>query len=188
MNSTLYLIFFLLFVLGAAIERGRATFATKRSPISGRKWVTVLPVITYVGIVVLSVADIFLMAEEIDFFVGFSGAVIYACGLFLRRSAMALFGEAWNIHIDAKKGQNLVKEGPYGYIVHPYYTAVLLELTGVALLANSYIALIAVFAVQYPLLVLRANLEEKELVNKFGKEYLEYKKKKITIFPVRSVQ
>lgn len=186
MRDVFYRIFFIFFIFFAGAERIRATFKNKRS-VSKRNWLTTVPIMTYVLIVLTAVTEVFFSKRPISYFVVMFGLLLYFGGFFLRVSAMRLFQQRWNIHTDAENVERIVSDGPFKYMAHPYYMAVMLELTGIALVANSYLAIILVLLVQYPFLIVRCNVEERALIQKFGNEYLAYKKGKLTIFPVRGV-
>ncbi|MBU0684216.1 MAG: isoprenylcysteine carboxylmethyltransferase family protein [Candidatus Omnitrophica bacterium] len=179
----IFTIFFGVFVIVATAERVKTTFQNKQ-PISGRKWITVVPIITYVGIIVLGIAEYFYIARQMNYYVSITGLLIYLGGVILRKSAISVFRGDWNMHVDAQSIKSILTSGPYKFVRHPYSLAVLFELTGFLLLANSYTMLLAIFVIQYPLLVLRSNFEEIALIKKFGKEYAGYRKRVITVFPV----
>jgi protein-S-isoprenylcysteine O-methyltransferase Ste14 len=71
----------------------------------------------------------------------------------------------------------LITTGIYSKIRHPLYLGVKLVFLGFALLFKSIIGIILVFIMLIPLHSYRAKKEEQELVKKFGKRYILYKKK-----------
>ena len=71
----------------------------------------------------------------------------------------------------------LVTTGIYSKIRHPLYLGVKLVFLGLALLLRSIIGIVLVVVVLIPLHIYRAKKEEQELIKKFGKKYLDYKKK-----------
>lgn len=77
------------------------------------------------------------------------------------------------LSIATKEHHTLVKTGPYRYVRHPLYSAVLVEAVGVSLLmANWFVAVM--FAVFWTVLFYRTRLEENNLINRFGDEYKDY--------------
>jgi protein-S-isoprenylcysteine O-methyltransferase Ste14 len=67
----------------------------------------------------------------------------------------------------------LVKSGIYGYIRHPLYLSVLLLGTGIMLKDTSEFQLI-LGSINLIALILTAIIEEREMIAKFGDEYLAY--------------
>ncbi len=75
-----------------------------------------------------------------------------------------------------KPPERLVVAGPYEYLRNPMYLSLLFTLLGFAILFDSFILLIAAFAlivIIHFLVVLR---EEATLERRFGKEYADYKR------------
>ena len=78
----------------------------------------------------------------------------------------------------------LLKDGIYGRIRHPRYAGATLGLLSLALFAN-YLAPYVLFAIWFPALYLITFLEERELIDRFGDEYLEYQKSVPRFIPRR---
>ena len=103
--------------------------------------------------------------------------------------ALILFGGAINLWTDAlmKKGNTTVKphlkpstlinSGPFGFTRHPMYLGMLSILLGAAIIATSLVSFI--FPLIYIILmeILFIPIEEKNLEEAFGSEYIDYKKK-----------
>ena len=70
----------------------------------------------------------------------------------------------------------LIIEGPFKYSRHPIYLGYILVVSGLSFLFGSLYLLIYLIALIFALNYL-AKQEEKELVNRFGKVYLDYMKK-----------
>jgi len=167
MKLALVLIFLIL-----ALERILNTFSRKEPEGKIRHaWLTYLLIFTYNCAIIIALFEFF-KAKCINLFTSSIGLCITLLGVFLRRSAIKALGNDWSIHIKEVIGQKLVKCGPYKYIHHPYYLAVMLELTGISLFFNAYLAFVFTLAIQLPLLLVRIYLEEKVLIKRFGKEYI----------------
>ncbi len=75
-----------------------------------------------------------------------------------------------------KTPSRLVSRGIYKYVRHPRYLEFILEILGLAILSGLAINfLLLLYFV--PMIYWAARLEEKELIGRFGEEYLEYKQK-----------
>ena len=79
----------------------------------------------------------------------------------------------------------LVTTGIYSYTRNPIYSAFTLLSIGILLIVNNYYLLVLSFVYWLFLTILMKNTEEKWLEDKFGKEYLEYKKKVNRCIPIK---
>jgi methyltransferase len=68
------------------------------------------------------------------------GAVLFIAAKALKWWAIQSLGQAWTFRIIVMPGTPLVAEGPYRYLRHPNYVAVIGELVSVALLTNARVA------------------------------------------------
>ena len=71
--------------------------------------------------------------------------------------------------------KRVATSGPYKYIRHPIYAAMYIITTGIGLMFFVWFWFI-VMILFLPLWYLEVRQEEKELVLRFGNEYLDYKK------------
>jgi protein-S-isoprenylcysteine O-methyltransferase Ste14 len=78
--------------------------------------------------------------------------------------------------ITAEPAAKLVTAGIYRYIRHPRYLEFALEVLGVAILSG-LAANFFLFVYFFPAIFLAAYLEEKELIARFGQDYLAYKQR-----------
>ncbi|UCC71505.1 MAG: isoprenylcysteine carboxylmethyltransferase family protein [Gemmatimonadota bacterium] len=83
------------------------------------------------------------------------------------------------------QGGKLISEGIYGRIRHPRYIAVWLGTVAVAFFTN-YLAVYIVAVAVVPALYLVVVLEEKELRDRFGEEYVRYCERVPRFIPRRS--
>jgi protein-S-isoprenylcysteine O-methyltransferase Ste14 len=82
--------------------------------------------------------------------------------------------------------QRLIVEGPYAYTRNPMVFGIMLFYLGIGILSASpsFIGLVTLFIVS--ILAYVKLVEEKELEERFGQEYVEYKKRTPFLFPVPS--
>jgi protein-S-isoprenylcysteine O-methyltransferase Ste14 len=78
--------------------------------------------------------------------------------------------------------QKLVTSGVYQYIRHPLYLGEISRNIGVPLFFNSFTGLVLIILGNIFLLI-RIRIEEELLIEEFGDEYIEYKKKTKKIIP-----
>jgi protein-S-isoprenylcysteine O-methyltransferase Ste14 len=94
-------------------------------------------------------------------------------GLFLL--TICSIGRLWALlYISGYKKLELITEGPYSIVRHPLYVFSLIGAIGIGLASENILvlaALIIFYLLYYPLTILA---EEKKLVKKFGKLYLDY--------------
>lgn len=95
---------------------------------------------------------------------------------------LILIASAWEILYKAQKEGVLAVTGVYKYVRHPQYIGFILIIIGFLLQWPTLITLIMA-----PILILRyiklAREEEREMVNRFGKEFEDYRKNTQAFFP-----
>ena len=81
----------------------------------------------------------------------------------LRYSAVRALGERWTVRIWVLPGAPLVTRGPYRFVRHPNYIAVVLELLAAPLMFGAWRTALVVSAVNALALAVRIRAEEKAL-------------------------
>jgi len=111
------------------------------------------------------------------------GGGLFALGFVLRQVVRQTLGRYWSVHIELRKDQPLIQTGIYRYCRHPNYLAILIEITGYALVFQAYIVM-GFSLILYALAIgLRVRFEEQELIAKYGDAYREYKRKTKAFLP-----
>lgn len=95
------------------------------------------------------------------------GSLIMVWAFMAFRSARRVMGE---------RVDTLVTSGPYRYVRNPQYVGSIIILLGITLIQSSFHLLIFTM-LQAAIFHILALLEERALEKKFGKKYLEYKRK-----------
>jgi protein-S-isoprenylcysteine O-methyltransferase Ste14 len=98
-------------------------------------------------------------------------------GFLMSLNALETLGSNWTgmAGYRIKKGQTLVTEGVYKYIRHPIYAAIIYEVVGYEMIANSLLSVIlGVLAYYY--LSQHIRKEEKLMESEWGEKYISYKK------------
>jgi len=88
-----------------------------------------------------------------------AGAVLLV-GLALRAWTLGTLGRAWSVRVAPPDAGRLVTGGPYRYVRHPNYLAVILEVAALPLLHSAWICSLALSALNAPLLASRIRAEE----------------------------
>lgn len=68
------------------------------------------------------------------------GAAVFIAAKLLKWSAILTLGPAWTFRVIVRPGAPLVAAGPYRWLRHPNYVAVVGELAGVALMSGARVA------------------------------------------------
>jgi methyltransferase len=69
-----------------------------------------------------------------------AGIVLFAASKALKYWAVRALGERWSFRVYVQPGAPLVTTGPYRYVAHPNYIAVMGELAGAAMMGGAVIA------------------------------------------------
>ncbi len=90
--------------------------------------------------------------------------VLFVAAQVLRYAAISALGEAWNTRIIIVPGSRRVLTGPYRFVAHPNYVAVIMEFISVPLLVNAPItAIVGTAANLFLLLRIRIPAERQAL-------------------------
>lgn len=113
------------------------------------------------------------------------GMIIIFLGMSLLFWAHIHLGKNWSPVIENKfsKSRSLIKSGPYKFIRHPIYTASFITLIGFFILTANWILTGIPLVILILFYINKIPKEEKELIDNFGKEYLDYKKKTGGLIP-----
>ena len=69
-----------------------------------------------------------------------SGALLFAASKALKYWAIKALGDRWSFRVLVLPGVTLVTGGPYRYVAHPNYVAVVGELAGAAMMMSAWIS------------------------------------------------
>jgi protein-S-isoprenylcysteine O-methyltransferase Ste14 len=124
-------------------------------------------------------------AMPLPLWVRWSGAAFAAAGGVLLLWAFHTLGPNLTDTVVTRRAHTLVTRGPYRWVRHPFYDAVMLLTLGTSLLtANWFILTAGVAAVS--LMVARTRIEEEHLRARFGDAYLLYTARTGRFLPKRS--
>jgi protein-S-isoprenylcysteine O-methyltransferase Ste14 len=102
------------------------------------------------------------------------GGLLYLASMLIQWSALNDLGQAYSPDIEVRQQQTLVQIGLYRWMRHPLLAAIILELLGVTLFLNAYVASFGVALVFIPVIRKRRQEEEKVLLEHFGAAYRRY--------------
>ncbi|MFX0013420.1 MAG: isoprenylcysteine carboxylmethyltransferase family protein [Promethearchaeota archaeon] len=110
------------------------------------------------------------------------GIILTILGMCLDFSTQLYLGRNYSTLLYIREEQSLITKGPYRYIRHPMYTALITAGVGMSLLAaNWYFGL--PFIATIVVIILRIKKEEEVMIGKFGDEYIQYMKRTKRFIP-----
>lgn len=179
--------FLIAFLVLAAAERTYELGFSKRA-VRGqlsKGWITQVLHVLYTAIYAGTATEFFLLRREVAWPVTAVGLIVFVTALVLRNVAIQTLGRLWSIHLEIRKDHQLIREGIYARLRHPAYTAVMMEMIAIPLVANAYWTVLLAVGAYIPVLLVRWSNEERELIKKFGEEYVRYTKQVPAFLPVR---
>ena len=111
-----------------------------------------------------------------------TGIALGIVGLALYAWSRATLGREWSSDLQMREQHCLVTTGPYAWIRHPIYLALLSFMTSMALVTASWL-FIALLAFSIVDLALRMPNEEQMMIQEFGDEYKAYIQRTGRLFP-----
>jgi protein-S-isoprenylcysteine O-methyltransferase Ste14 len=103
------------------------------------------------------------------------GILFCYVGLIIFLMALVSFGKSWRIGIDEKNSNELITTGIFKYSKNPIFLFMDLYFMGIMLIYPNIVFIVVTICVIIGI-HLQIIREEKYLLNKFGEEYIKYKK------------
>jgi protein-S-isoprenylcysteine O-methyltransferase Ste14 len=114
---------------------------------------------------------------------GITGIVLTIAGLGFSAWARIHLGRYWSSMVMVKVGHRIIRTGPYRVVRNPMYTGLLVAYVGAAIVLGEILAFVAL-GIGIAAVWVKIKAEEEILFEKFGEEYLQYKRKvKAAIIP-----
>ena len=105
-------------------------------------------------------------------------------GIAVRWWSFWTLGRYFTFRVMTSQDQKVVTTGPYRYLRHPSYAAILLTLIGVGLTFGNWLSVAAVVGLPALGLVYRIRVEEAALSNALGASYIEYATSRKRMLPL----
>lgn len=137
-----------------ALARGGLEFGGKHYP-----WMVLL----HTAILVSCAAEVWFLRRPWIPALGISMLLLLSCSMGLRYWAIATLGERWNTRVIVVPGTPAVAAGPYRFLRHPNYLAVVIELLALPLVHGAWITALLGSALNAWLLSVRIRVEEAAL-------------------------
>lgn len=180
-------IIILFFILFIATERIWETFFRNKSHSKGirfKKWTLYALSISYALVLMFSFINVLTTGKAFNLLITIAGAILFIFAFIIRNLSINTLKEYHSIHIEIKQEHKIIKEGIYGYLRHPYYLSIMIEVVSIAMVANSIAALFLAICIYCPLVFLRIYFEEQEIIRRVGQDYLDYKTKVMALLPI----
>jgi len=111
------------------------------------------------------------------------GIITIVVGMVFRFISIWTLGRLFTVDVTIRDNHTIKKDGIYSIVRHPSYLGSLVSFIGFGLSLNSWLSLIAIAVLMTIAFIYRIKIEEKVLINQFGADYLEYKKKTYGLIP-----
>jgi len=106
---------------------------------------------------------------------GITGIVLTIAGLGFSTWARLHLGKYWSSMVMIKVGHRIIKTGPYRIVRNPMYTGIFIAFLGAAIAIGELVAFVAL-GIGIASIWVKIKAEEEILLEKFGEEYLQYKR------------
>lgn len=113
-----------------------------------------------------------------------AGSLGYFTGILVLGCVAWSLGKFWSPTLQLKENHQLVTTGIYRHVRHPMYLGLVVFSVGNVLALPNYIASQTFFVAMLVLIAFRLEPEEQMLVEEFGAEYEDYRKRSNRLFPV----
>ncbi len=155
-------------IIALRMRAGRRDRADDRGSL--RLLAIVFPISWWVGIAVFWVPHVSIGSATLFR----AGLVVMIAGQLLRWWSIATLGRFFTVNVAIREGHQLIDWGPYRYVRHPAYTAILLVHLGAALCLGNALSLIVLTVPTTLALLNRVRVEESVLLSGLGDSYREY--------------
>ncbi|HKW13652.1 MAG TPA: isoprenylcysteine carboxylmethyltransferase family protein [Candidatus Krumholzibacteria bacterium] len=106
-----------------------------------------------------------------------------ALTVWLVSASVRTLGKQWTIVARVVEGHQLITSGPYRIVRHPIYCGMFMIMLATALVISHWLGLVIAVVLYTIGAVWRIAIEEKLLIETFGNQYLEYKRKVPAFIP-----
>lgn len=111
------------------------------------------------------------------------GLALMATGVLVRQWAILVLGRFFTVDVRVHPNQTVVDRGPYRWVRHPSYSALVLFFVGLGLAVSNWASLTILALVPTAGLLVRIHSEERALIAGLGEEYRRYAATRRRLFP-----
>jgi methyltransferase len=122
-----------------------------------------LMVFVHVGFLLAALAEVGLWQRPYSPLVGGASIVALVLAQLLRVWVLVTLRQSWNVQVVVPRSLRVVSAGPYAWIRHPNYLAVIVEIAAIPLVHGAYLSAVAFSALNGFVLSRRIAIEEEAL-------------------------
>ena len=111
------------------------------------------------------------------------GAVCVWLGLLLRWWSALTLGRLFTTVLTVENDQPVIESGPYRWLRHPSYLALLLACAGCGVMVGNWVGLLGSVVTVLAALVFRIRVEERAMAAALGEKYLEFARNRARVVP-----
>lgn len=111
------------------------------------------------------------------------GVLLLVAATVGRAWAVRTLGRWFTTTVRTDADQPVIQDGPYRWVRHPSYTAMLLALSGVGLVLGNWVTVVSFLVLPLLGLVLRIRVEERALLGRLGDAYAQYARGRRRLVP-----
>jgi protein-S-isoprenylcysteine O-methyltransferase Ste14 len=115
--------------------------------------------------------------------VAVAGIFVFLLGFVIRWIAIYQLGKMFTVNVVISDTHTLKTSGLYRIVRHPSYLGLLLIIAGLGMSLDSLLSLLMMLIPSFIALNYRISIEEKALIEEFGDQYLDYKKRVKKLIP-----
>lgn len=112
-----------------------------------------------------------------------AGLVIVLLCVALRQWSVLTLGTFFTVQVQVRSDQTVVDTGPYRWVRHPSYTAIVMSFVGIGVALENWLSLVVLIVVPSVGLVIRIRVEEKALLEALGEPYREFSATRARLIP-----
>jgi protein-S-isoprenylcysteine O-methyltransferase Ste14 len=140
---------------------------------------------------VIGVAAAFILADHVRS-AGFNsarwpvftlGLAIIVLGIALRQWSVHTLGQFFTVQVRVRVDQTVVDSGPYRFVRHPSYAAIILSFVGIGIALENWLSLVVLVVVPTIGLVVRIRVEERALTDALGEPYRRFSATRARLIP-----
>jgi protein-S-isoprenylcysteine O-methyltransferase Ste14 len=111
------------------------------------------------------------------------GLAIVVLGVALRQWAVLSLGRFFTVQVRVRSDQTVVDAGPYRWVRHPSYSAIIVSFVGIGVALENWLSLAVLVVVPTIGLIIRIRVEERALLDALGEPYREFSLSRARLFP-----
>ena len=126
-------------------------------------WLFPLMVLLHTGLVFGPLTEVVWLERPFVPQLATTALTVFGLATLVRIWTLRTIGKAWNVRVLRPEANEIVTSGPYAWIRHPNYLAVILEIAALPLFHTAWVSCLVLSAVNVLVLYQRVRVEEAEL-------------------------